>query len=168
MFHKLRLFIQKNLNKMFFNESQNQLVAELNDYRETINQHEEELRELYAVLENLKDRQDEQQLLMGNTRLLGMNLDLSNLERRILILLYSSDLLLTARDIAVRIKIPEPMVIDYLETLSQKGIPLLKQQSLNNQIYYALDSRFKTMQAKQNFLRINPVYSRMLMNESFI
>jgi hypothetical protein len=162
MFNKL---LDRFIKNTFFSS---QLSQELDDHRESINQHEEELKELHALVEKLKENQEEHRLMLGNTHFFNTDLDLSYDEKRILMVLYASDFLLSAEDLAKKVSMDSYLITGYLEDLSLKGIPILKQKSLNNELFYTLDARFKALQAKQNLFKVNAVFNQRLLQEQAI
>jgi len=144
------------------------LNIELDDYRESINQHEEELRELYTVIEKLKEELDEHKLMLGNQTFFDTNLNLTFDEKRILLMLYASDCLLSKYDLSKKLRIDSCLIDGYFDDLSLKGVPIIKQKSLNNELFYSLDPKFKELQAKQNILQVTSVFSQRMLQENTI
>ncbi|RJQ16967.1 HTH domain-containing protein [Candidatus Woesearchaeota archaeon] len=161
MLLKLRLALQKLIKKHTITNSD--VLRELDDYRELLNQHDEELKELYAMMDKFQEHQEELSMVLGNSHFFHLNVPLSVLEKKILMLLYASDFLLSASDVAHKLNLSEALVITYIEDLINKGIPVLKQQSLKSIVYYTLDSNFKRVQAKQNVLNSNPAYAQAVL-----
>lgn len=139
------------------------ITEELDDHREVINQHDEELKEIYSLLDKIKDIQEEHSLILGNSHFSGLDMALSNIERRILLTLYTSEFLLTIEELAKRLKLSEKVVSEFIDELKEKGIPILKQKSLDNKIYLYLDQKFKDLQAKKNFLKLNDSLTKQLL-----
>lgn len=155
-------FVQKLIAKTPFSQ---ELTTELDDYRESINQHDEELRELYAMVDKLKENLEEHKLMLGTTSVFDTRLNLSYDEKRILLVLYANDCLLSAKDIAIKLSTDSLFVDNQLEHLTLKGVPIIKQKSLHNELFFSLDPRFKAIQAKENVLKVTSAFSqRMLHN----
>lgn len=133
---------------------------ELDDHREAINQHDQELKEIYLLVEKMMEKQEEQQLILGNTHFFDVDVDLTAVERRILMLLYTTDYLLSLKDISVKLGVAVTVVEQFMDSLLTKGIPLLKQKSLDDKTYIQLDPKFKEMQAKKNILKMNKAYAQ--------
>jgi biotin operon repressor len=139
------------------------ITEELDDHREGINQHDEEIKEIYSLLEKLKDVQEEHSLILGNSHFSGLDMALTNIERRILLTLYTSEFLLTTEDLAKKLRLSEKVVSEFIDDLKEKGIPILRQKSLDNKIYLYLDQKFKDLQAKKNFLKLNDSLTKQLL-----
>jgi biotin operon repressor len=139
------------------------ISEELDDHREVINQHDDEIRDMYVLLEKLKDQVEEHTLMLGNTHFLNLDVALTNMERRIMLVLYTSEYLLTLEDISKRLKLSEKVIQDFMDDLKEKGIPIHRQNSLDNKIYYYLDQRFKDLQTKKNFLKFNDSLNKQIL-----
>ncbi|MEM4260219.1 MAG: HTH domain-containing protein [Candidatus Woesearchaeota archaeon] len=139
------------------------MTEELDDHRDVINQHDEEIKEILSLLEKIKDTQEEHSLILGNTHFSGLDMALSNIERRILLSLYTSEFLLTIEELAKKLRLSEKVVTEFIDDLKEKGIPILKQKSLDNKVYLFLDQKFKDLQAKKNFLKLNDSLTKQLL-----
>lgn len=156
-------FFSKILNKTpFFRD----LNIELDDYRESINQHDEEIKELYETIEKLKEELEEHKMMLGNKPFFNSKLNLTYDEKRILLVLYASDFLLSKADIAKKLNIDPCLVDGYFDDLLLKGIPIIRQKSLNNEIFHSLDPKFKELQAKQNILQVTSLFSQRIITEN--
>ncbi len=162
---KLGKWLNKILVKTPFLKN---LSVELDDYRESINQHDDEIKELYSTIEKLREQMDEQKLMFGNKTVFDSSLNLTFEEKKLLLLLYASDFLLSKHDISNKLRIESCLVDSYFDDLALKGIPIIKQKSLNNEIFYSLDQKFKELQAKQNILQVTSVFSQRMLQEASI
>ena len=165
MIRKIVEFTQKIIKKTPFSK---ELSEELDDHRESLNQHDEELKELYSTVEKLKESLEEHKIMLGNTSFFGPELNLSFDEKRILLILYANDCLLNAKDIARKLRMEYYIVDDLLDDLGLKGIPIIKQKSLHNEMFYSLHQKFKDLQAKENVLRITSAVSQRMLQETLI
>lgn len=153
--------LSKSLNKSLakaFQKIKNEfsgIKEELDDHREAINQHDQELKEVYLLVEKMMERQEEQDMLTGARQQLHVDIALTTMERRLLLILYTSDYLLSLSDLADRLGAAQPVVEQLLEELTAKGVSLLRQTSLDQRVYIQLDPKFRAMQAKKNLFRLH-------------
>ena len=61
---------------------------------------------------------------------------------------------LTYDDIAKKLNISEQLASNYVTSLIEKGVPIIKRY-LNSKPYLRLDPEFKTLQAKENILQLS-------------
>jgi hypothetical protein len=81
---------------------------------------------------------------------------LSRREQEIFLVLYTMEEIkgsVTYIDIAKKVCLPEDIVANYVSNIIQKGIPIIKKYK-SNQAHLTLNPRFKSLQAKENILKI--------------
>ena len=61
---------------------------------------------------------------------------------------------LTYEDIAIKLNISRQLVANYIASLIEKGVPIIKRY-INLKPYFRLDPEFKTLQAKENILQLS-------------
>lgn len=64
-------------------------------------------------------------------------------------------------DIAKKTGFPETLTRDYITSIIEKGVPLIKKY-VNNKAYLKLDKEFKRLQAKENILMIDTAQKQLL------
>jgi predicted DNA-binding transcriptional regulator len=61
---------------------------------------------------------------------------------------------ITYEDIAKKLNISEQLAGNYVTSIIEKGVPILKRY-INSKPYLRLDPEFKTLQAKENILQLS-------------
>lgn len=80
---------------------------------------------------------------------------LTRREQEIFIVLYSNEQSLTFKDISRRTGLEEEMIRMYVSNMIKKGVPLIRSAGS-----LLLDSEFKTLQAKENIIKINETLAK--------
>ena len=141
---------------------------EFEDHLDTINENTNEIQtnfEYLCKLDNkitkLNERIDEIHLILG--KLTGKKtfkksrLDdidpLTTTEKNIFLNIYTEQAPITYAGLAKKMKMPIPLIREYITNLLEKGIPIQKIYK-NTRPHIFLDSKFKNLQAKQNILKI--------------
>jgi len=78
---------------------------------------------------------------------------LSQSEKKIFLILYTSEKMLSYKDLAFSSDIAEPLVSQYITSLIEKGVPLVKQY-VDGKPLIGLTANFKEMQAKNNLVNL--------------
>ncbi|MFH1212109.1 MAG: hypothetical protein V1659_04245 [Candidatus Woesearchaeota archaeon] len=143
--------------------------SELDDHLETINQQETDINELVARIEKLEEVVEQIRLKTGYSGLCDdLKIDLSFIEKKIFMLLYALETKITLEEISQRLNIAAPLVEKHIESMQRKGIAIWRQKSLDNKTYLLLDREFRELQAKSNFLGVNRVLSKELVDKNLI
>jgi len=157
----------KNLNqklKTIFSS----IYIEFEDHLNAINENTNEIQtnfeylcELDNKITKLNERIDEIHIILskltGKKTLKKSKLDdidpLTTAEKNVFLNLYTEQLPLTYADLARKMKMPIPVIREYITNLLEKGIPIQKIYK-NTRPYIFLDPKFKNLQAKKNILKI--------------
>ena len=135
------------------NESTNEIAA---NYEYTC--------EIERKLDKLSERVDQLQIFLET----GFNMPSSNRaefdvkrlnrrEQEVFLVIYTLEEekgSLTYLDIANRLDISEQLAGNYVTSLIEKGVPIIKRY-INCRPYFRLDPVFKTLQAKENILQLS-------------
>ncbi|RME53264.1 hypothetical protein D6783_02455 [Candidatus Woesearchaeota archaeon] len=128
------------------------------DHLEGINKNTDEIQCCYSFLIALEEKlaklaERVDRLEQGSSRGVCSAERLTKREEEVFLVLYLHDEPLTIRHIARRLGVAEEVVEQVVESLSFKGIPLIRQYR-NQEVFVSLDLKFKELQAKQNVLKI--------------
>lgn len=141
------------------------IKKEMNDHLEAINQNTVEIENNFEFLEKLEAKIDKlnekiEELAMAVNAKNSCNeterekIRLSGREQEIFLLLYTSEEFLNYADIAKRLGLTEVLVGNYINSMVERGIPLLKRYA-NRQPSVMLEPEFRVLQAKQNVVEID-------------
>ena len=75
-------------------------------------------------------------------------------EQEVFLAMYTSDELLSYRDIANKLGLTEVLISKYIKDVIKKGVPLLKLYE-KNKVFLQIDDKFRDIQAKNNILNIS-------------
>ncbi len=133
----------------------------LEDHFFSINENTSEIQALFDYLQELEtkwdkisQRLDQLQLSQGQMVPKPVISPLNRMERKVFLTLYTEEIPLSYKEIAVKADIPLALVPECLSTLISKGIPF--QRSLfNNQLFLKLEPVFKELQAKENVVNLS-------------
>lgn len=152
------------------NEFEEHLQA-INENTGEIQSNHEYLCEIDAKLDKLSERVDKIQLfLQSNSNFIvdgekTFNVrPLTRTEQEIFMVLYALEDelgLVSYSDISRKIGLTQGLISDYISSLIEKGIPILKKY-INNRPFLKLDQEFKTLQAKENLLMIDPAQKELV------
>lgn len=158
MFHK-----KSDRNKAI-KEAFSKIKVELEDHLDTINENTKEIESNYnyiseveTKIEKLNEKMDEILMFLNNNQELKQKkIKLTFREQEVFLVLYTAhdNLKLTFSSIAQRLGLTEELVKEYINSIIQKGIPLIKKYR-NNITFISLDPKFKHIQAKNNLVDID-------------
>jgi len=148
-----------------------EIKGELNEHLDAINENTSEVNANYEYLceidskiDKLSERMDQIQLFLQKN--LGLEVEekpafdvkkLSKREEDVFLVLYTLDGThenITYQDIARRCCLTEELAMAYIQSLVQKGVPILRTHS-KDKICLKLNPTFRNLQAKENILQIN-------------
>jgi len=167
-FRQKVLVLISNLSKGI-KKSLSQLRGELDDHLETINGNtgeiqevQQSLNEVDAKIEKLNQRFDEMQVFLSKIfpeqAIFKPGYELKPLslkEKQLFLIMYTTqdDVLLTYRELASTLNTAEGIVRQYVQRLSNKGIPVIRRH-IQGKAYIKLDPLFKELQAKRDIVGI--------------
>lgn len=112
------------------------------------------LRELEQKFEKLSQRLDTLQLQNPSPKEKPYIAPLNITEKKLFLALYTEEAPLNCPELSQKSGVPLSIIREYLNSLSQKGLPLSR-SFLNNQIFYQLDPQFKEWQARENIINLS-------------
>ncbi len=142
------------------------IKEEMNDHLDAINENTAEIqanynyiKELEEKLEKLNNKIDEVFLLLGKYELPSKNFvsdyELTIREQEIFVVLYTNNdqTPLSCKEIARKTGLTEELVMENIENLIKKGIPVLKNYE-GQHLKFNLDPYFRQLQTKQNVVQL--------------
>lgn len=161
--------MQANITNAF-----KKVKEEMNVHLETINQNSTEIQSLYDYLdelntkiEKLNERIDEIQIYSSDEEEKKFDIELTNREQEVFLVIYSEDDVISAKEISKKLGFTDEMVNRYIYNMISKGIPLLRHYK-DGESYVSMDLKFKNLQAKKNLLKINESISKQLLSDKAI
>ena len=160
----LKLFREIELLK----KENSQLKEGYDDILDTTNENTNEIQSNYAFvsevdkrINKLNDKIEEISMMMKHIITKSDFIDdkqlkiaaLSSAEKRIFLLLYTSEQIMAYKDIALSTNMSESLVIQYITSLIEKGVPLVKHYERGKPMV-GLSSKFKELQAKNNLVNL--------------
>lgn len=147
--------------------------TELNEHLDAINENTSEIQANYeymaqldSKIAKLNERLDNIQLfLRGLAKADDLIKDpksetsyqiqqLTSKEKRLFLVLYTNpNKAFSYKDLVEKLGLPENLVVEYISSMIEKGIPLIKTY-LNGRSYYGVEKQFRDHQAKTNILQI--------------
>jgi DNA-binding MarR family transcriptional regulator len=154
--------VEENLKRSF-----GKLREEMDDHLETINQNTTETQALNERLELLERKIDAllervDELSLRQHASMTAIAPLSSREQEVFLLLYASDIPLSVGDLADRLDLTEHAIRRSVESLLQKGVPLLRSTGRNNASLLSLELRFKEAHARHGLVKIDDMVARQL------
>ncbi len=150
-FTKIRHEFEEHLQAI--NENTNEIAANY-----------EYICELESKLDKLSERLDQIQMYLEADSGIAVskrkNFDvkrLNRMEQQVFLVIYTLEEekgSLTYDDIAKRLNISEQLAGNYVTSIIEKGVPIMKRY-INSKPYLRLDPDFKTLQAKENILQLS-------------
>lgn len=150
-FTKIKHEFEEHLQAI--NENTNEIAA---NYEYTL--------ELEKKLDKISERIDQIQMYLESNSNIEIrknrHFDVQKLNRReqeVFLVIYTLEDEkggLTYEDIAKNLNISEHLASNYVISLIEKGVPILKRY-INSKPYLRLDPEFKTLQAKENILQLS-------------
>lgn len=148
-----------------------QIKHELEEHLQAINENTNEIasnfeyvNEIEARLDRLSERVDQIQLYLESMSNIAIakrnNFDvkrLNRMEQQVFLVIYTLEEekgSITYEDIAKKLNISEQLAANYVTSLIEKGVPIIKRY-INSKPYLRLDPEFKTLQAKENILQLS-------------
>lgn len=170
---------QNNSRDKNINISLKKIHDELEDHLTAINENTVEIQsnfqytsEINEKIEKLSERLEKIELFLQssyNYNISNENIydikPLTRSEQEIFMILYTMEDengLMSIHDISKKAKLSQILITDYISSMIEKGIPILKKY-FNNKAFLKLDPQFKTLQIKQNILKIDNA-QKMLAN----
>lgn len=112
------------------------------------------LQELDQKIEKLSQRIDQLQLQSNVSKEKPYIAPLNATEKKIFLTLYTEENPLNCWEISQKSEVPLSIIREYLTSLAQKGVPLIRSFQ-NNKSFHRLDPQFKEWQAKNNILNLS-------------
>lgn len=139
-------------------------LLSINENTNEISANYEYICEIERKLDKLSERIDNIQMyLESNSDIAIAKQDnfevkrLSRMEQQVFLVIYTLEeekCGLTYEDIAKSLSISEHLASNYVTSMIEKGVPILKRY-INSKPYLRLDPIFKTLQAKENILQLS-------------
>ena len=137
------------------------IKEEMDDHLQSINENTGEIQSNHDYLcevdnkvNKLNQRLDEIEMFIRQASGEQEKIKLTLREQEVFLALYTSEDLLTYRDIAKKLGFTESLVGKYIKDIIKKGVPLLKLYE-KNKVYLQIDDKFRDLQAKNNILDIS-------------
>lgn len=140
---------------------------EFDDHLDAINENTNEIQTNYEYLctldtkiEKLAEKIDSLMLVLGQTQAKSGHaqytiLPLTHREQELFLVLYTHEQgFLSYAEIARKLGFTVQMVEQYVTSLIQKGIPLMKRFQ-NNVVYVSLDPEFRNLQTKESIVHVD-------------
>jgi biotin operon repressor len=159
--------LHKQLKNAFstVKEEMEEHLQSINENTSEIQQNNDQLYELDNRIGKLEERMDEIHLMfkqiLNTTK---VSIDLTHQEQKVFLILYANDSFLSADQIAERFSISESEVKDCLLSMEDKGIQIEK-EILNKELFYKLDAEFKSLQAKEQLIKIDTEITQQYQNK---
>lgn len=173
----LKDYLKKEISKINSNLklSFKKIKEELDSYLDTINQNTNEIQSNYEFLieldkkiENLSERVDELTMLINPKETMDKyDFDLTMREQEVFLVLYAIQKKMSAAAIAKRLGLTIDKVNTYLYNLISKKVPILKEYH-NNKIFFYLDDKFRSLQARHSIIKIDSSVSKQLLTDEAI
>ncbi len=112
------------------------------------------LQELEIKVDKLSQRLDQAQLDLGLPRLKPFITPLNHTERKVFLILYTEESLLSYPELAQKANLSISVIPECVSSLIQKGIPF-KRSFFENQLFVGLEPQFKELQAKENVVNLS-------------
>lgn len=147
--------------KSILRKSFQDVRGEMDEHLFSINQNTSEIQgsqtsiaELDAKVEKLSERLDELFMMLAPEKGLDVSsIKLTRQEQEVFLVLYASENPLTPAQVGAKIGLGRQLAAQYLYNLQLKGVPMLA-RNWNGELFYALELKFKDLQARKNVLRI--------------
>jgi len=158
------------LNKKIV-ESFQSVRGELDMHLDSINQNTQEIQSNYGFLEELDSKIDklnerlDELWMYVNPHFSGFfDIKLNPKEKEIFLIIYASDGRIATKDIGKALNFSDEMVDNYLFSMANKGLPIIK-QTTENQSIVCMDLKFRDLQARRNILNIDESLSKRMLSE---
>ena len=133
----------------------------INENTNEISANYEYICEIESKLDRLSERVEQMQLALENSGMVvphGKTFDVKRLthrEKQVFLVIYTLEDHdgITYLEIAERLGISEQLAGNYVTSMIEKGVPIVKRYS-NSKPHLRLDQEFKTLQAEENILQV--------------
>ena len=112
------------------------------------------LQELEIKVEKVSQRLDQTQLSLGIPKPKTSIAPLNQMERKVFLVLYTGEALLTYQEIAEKSELSPSIIPECISSLIQKGVPF-RRSFFENQLFVGLEPGFKEVQAKENIVNLS-------------
>ncbi|HLD80043.1 MAG TPA: hypothetical protein VJA18_05790 [Candidatus Nanoarchaeia archaeon] len=129
-------------------------LAAINDNTGEIQALFDFLQELETKVDKLSQRLDQTQLDFGLPRMKPVVAPLNQTERKVFLVLYTEESLVTYHELAQKANLSVSIVPECISSLIQKGIPF-RRSFFENQLFVGLEPSFKELQAKENIVNLS-------------
>ena len=129
-------------------------LASINDNTTEVQALFDYLQELEIKFEKVSQRLDHVQLSLGMPKPKLSIAPLNQMERKVFLVLYTGESLLTYQEIAVKAEVSVSVVPECISSLIQKGVPF-RRSFFENQLFVGLEPGFKELQAKENIINLS-------------
>ncbi len=129
-------------------------LAAINDNTAEVQALFDYLQELEIKVEKVSQRLDQTQLGLGIPKPKVNISPLNQMERKVFLVLYTGESLLTYQEIAVKAELSVSVIPECISSLIQKGIPF-RRSFFENQLFVGLGPEFKELQAKENIVNLS-------------
>lgn len=133
----------------------------LEEHLSAINDNSSEIQALFDYLHQLETKVELLSQRLDSLQLQGQPLverhtvkSLNHIEKKVFLILYTETTPVTFSEIAAKIDMPLSLVPECVSSLVQKGVPLCRTY-FNDQLFIALDVKFKELQAKENVVNLS-------------
>ncbi|MAG91238.1 hypothetical protein CMO83_01015 [Candidatus Woesearchaeota archaeon] len=164
-------FLDLSRVRRSFKHELTKIRHEFEEHLQAINENSNEITANYEYtceienkLDKLSSRLDNIQLYMQSTSGIVVEkkkeFDVKRLNRKeqeVFLVIYTLEEEkgnLTYEDIAKKLSISEQLAGDYVTSIIEKGVPIIKRY-INSKPFLKLDPEFKTLQAKENILQLS-------------
>src|SRR3989338_6467550 len=128
-------------------------LAAINDNTAEVQALFDFLQELEIKLEKVSQRLDQTQLSLGIPKPKITIAPLNQVERKIFLVLYTGQSLMTYQEIADKSELSISVIPECISSLIQKGVPF-RRSFFENQLFVGLEPGFKELQAKENIVNL--------------
>ena len=139
----------------------NLIRRQLEDHLSAINENTSEiqalldyLQEIESKIEKVLQRMDLLQLQDGHLKGKPVVEPLTQIEKKIFLVLYTEENPLTFLEMAEKTGLISSLIPDYISSMVHKGVPL-QRSSFNDRLFFKLDPKFKEAQAKENIINLS-------------
>ncbi len=166
------LFNSHEVVKKSVDEIKDQVDDQLNSINENTNEIQSNYVELQPKINRLAERIDEISMLIGLNQSQKKHEipRLTTIEKEVFLALYTlceEKESATYDEISKTVNLSETLVMNYITILIEKGVPIIKSYS-DDRTKIKLSSYFKSIQTKNNVLKINEDISKQIVLNSFI
>ncbi len=129
-------------------------LAAINDNTAEVQALFDFLQELEIKVEKVSQRLDQTQLSLGIPKPKTSIAPLNQMERKIFLVLYTGEALMTYQEIAEKAELSPSIIPECISSLIQKGVPF-RRSFFENQLFVGLEPGFKELQAKENIVNLS-------------